>query len=154
MDIAKQRNFLLQEIKINNPIKHGDRIVISKDNEIDGLEGYENFITDYGNIINYIKPIILEKYNNNEGLGEDLTNFFINNFEKLNEKYGIDFHYQSWKDWLEQYKDKFQIPPKSSGGILGGLDYNDEWLYDEGLSQTFNIDEEIIHDYFDEFKNW
>jgi len=154
MDISKHKQFLLSEIKINNPTNHGNRIVISQSDPTQDLEGYKNFIEDYGNIINYVKPLILEKYENGEGLGDDLVNFFLNNLEKLNEKYGLEFHAGPWKDWLIVYKDNFEIHPNSSGGILGGLNYNDEWLYDEDVANTFNLDDEEISDYFDEFKNW
>jgi len=145
---------ILTEIKVNNPILYANRIVISKDNTVDGLEGYENFIEDYGNIIDFITPIIYKKYKEGEGIGEDLIKFIINNINILDNKYQFGASEDSWKGWLDQYKDGMDLPPNSSGGILGGLDYNDEWLYDENIAEIFQIDEDEIHDYYEQFKTW
>lgn len=149
MDISKHRNFLLSEIKINKPIK----VAISLGGPTKGVEGYKNFIEDYGRIIDYLRPQLDHIYNNGGGLGEKLIEDILNNMEALNKKYGITFNKEYYKEWLEGYKDDIGLPKRSSGSLWTAI-IDDETLFDSYTGDAIGVNEEDLYDLYDEYKTW
>lgn len=141
----------INEITINKPL-HG-KVVISKNTPVTGIEGYKNFIEDYGHIINYLEPIVDEKYESNEGLGEELVKIILINMHALDDKYGYGFQSDYYKEWIDQYINDIGLQKQSSGSFWTAM-LDDEWLYDETIAEIFNIDEDSLYDLYEEYKTW
>jgi len=149
MDIAKQRNFLLSEIKINIPLKN----IISSGGELTGIDGYKNFIIDNGKIIKFLEPILNKKYTNNEGLGKGLIDLLIHNMKLLHKKYNLNLDIEGYSDWLMGYINDIGLPKSSSGSLWTAI-IDDEYMYGGYISDVFGIDEETLYDYYKSFKTW
>jgi len=149
MDILKQRNFLLSEIKINIPLKK----IINSGGELTGIEGYKNFIIDNGKIIKFLEPILNKKYANDEGLGKGLIDLLIYNMKLLHKKYNLRLNEEGYSDWLMGYINDIGLPKLSSGSLWTAI-IDDEYMYGEEVSNVFDIDEETLYDYYNYFKTW
>lgn len=135
MDISKHKQFLLSEIKVNNP------------NPTRGVEGFKNFLKDWFKGMKLINQDLIQAYNDGY-LNDILFNKIIKFNSYLSKKYNIEENKEWFREWLEPYKEDIGSGIKSSNSLYTALN-DDVADGSERYSLQFGIDEEEAYDLYE-----